>query len=256
MYQAAFQYLQEPAFSKYFVSESKKRFELKKATEKMENRLSFLMSDNPAAVGCYLKEGAILNPKKVGYVQGTVMELSATINKIEENISIIKASFEELKHSQTGQIRKYASEQVKYNEGQISSLMGLKQQHEATKEKLLRYIEKVGGAFVVLPDTQKQSKKSRAKKEVLHKQWQRLTERHNAAVKHFLNLALDPALKPLYLKDGEINLEEMPTLSTLELDVKMLISLHHNQRPMVVEYLQDKNLLAMDALMEMNDLLQ
>ena len=75
-------------------------------------------------------------------------------------------------------------------------------------------------------------------------------------MKHFLNLALDPALKPLYLKDGEINLEEMPTLSTLELDVKMLISLHHNQRPMVVEYLQDKNLLAMDALMEINDLLQ
>jgi hypothetical protein len=59
----------------------------------------------------------------------------------------VQVSFEQLKHPKTGEIRKFGSEQVIYNENQITLLIELKKKHEDMKESIEQYISNVKKAY-------------------------------------------------------------------------------------------------------------
>ena len=115
----------------------------------------------------------------------------------------------------------------------------LLKKHDSLKHKVCQYIEKVQSAYIMLPDTRKVSKQSRAQKESHHKDRQRKQHRHEAAVMKFLTLALYPATKEMYFPNGVHLDEDISPLTIWDINPDMLMSLHQNHRPVVVAYLEN-----------------
>jgi vacuolar-type H+-ATPase subunit F/Vma7 len=255
MYNTAFAPLGENGFAKYFTAESKQRFERKQLVEKIEKQLNFMMSDNPAGCGQFLKPDALLNPEKVEFCSKAVSELEKIKDMLQKELEQVQVSFEQLKHPKTGEIRKFATEQVIYNENQIGLLIELKKKQEDIKEDIEQYISNVKKAYVILPNTRKKSKQSRAKKEQRSKNKKNKKKRHMLAALAFLNAAMDDETKNAYFENGVIDLEQNITpLSTLDVTPEALLTVHHTQRLPVVVYLQEKGWLALDVLTELCDL--
>jgi hypothetical protein len=255
MYNAAFALLGENGFAKYFTAESKRIFERKQSIEKIEKQLNFMMSDNSAAYGQFMKPDAILNLEKFEFCSKAVNELEKTKDALQKELEQVQVSFEQLQHPKTGEIRKFGSEQVIYNENQITLLIELKKKHEDMKESVEQYISNVKKAYVILPNTRKRSKQSRAKKEQRSKNKKNKKKRHTLAAMAFLNAAMDDETKNAYFENGVINLQQNITpLSTLDLKPEALLTVHHTQRLPVIDYLQEKGWLALYILTELCDL--
>ena len=255
MYNAAFSPLGENGFAKYFTAESKRRFERKQLIENIEKQLNFMMSDNSAAHGQFMKPDAILNPEKFEFFSKAVDELEKTKDVLQKELEQVQVSFEQLKHPKTGEIRKFGSELVIYNENQITLLLELKKKHEDMKESIEQYISNVKKAYVILPNTRKKSKQSRAKKEQRSKNKKNKKKRHTLAAMAFLNAAMDDETKNAYFENGVIDLQQNITpLSTLDLKAEALLTVHHTQRLPVIDYLQGKGWIALDILTELCDL--
>ena len=162
MYHAAYQHLKSN-FESYFVRESRSRFNRKKKIENWERKFKFWTSTNPASFIIFMEETSILNPEKLPKCKEAITEVTEQISEIEREIKCVQESFAEITHSVTGEIRKLATEQQKYNEEQINILLKLKNNHLQVKEKLAGYVEKTQASFVITNSSEKRSKNSRKK---------------------------------------------------------------------------------------------
>lgn len=120
-------------------------------------------------MGQFIQPGAKLQPKKLELCRRELSNTEIKIEAIQKEEDKVKDSYEEITHSQTGEIRKFATEQSKYNLEQIEQLRSLKEEHISLGDKVCAYIDSVEKTFVSLSNTTKNSTLSRHQKESRHK---------------------------------------------------------------------------------------
>ena len=251
MYHAAYHHLQSK-FETYFVKESKSRFNRKKKIDNWEAKFTFWTSKNPASFSNFLEEAPILNPEKLQKCKEAITLVTEQISEIQREVTCVQESYSEITHSVTGELRKFATEQQKYNEEQINILLALKNNHLQVKEKLVVYKEKIEASFVITNNSEKRSKNSRKRKDNRQKGKRWKCRRKESGVIAFLNQALLKDVKQVYFGSAEVSLEllnELPEpITTCWLDMSKFNDLKHKQKRMVYEFINGKHWFAIDVI--------
>lgn len=251
MYNAAYHHLQHK-FESYFVRESRSRFNRKKKLENWETKFKFWTSTNPASFTIFLEETPILNPEKITQCKEAITQVTEQISEIEKEIKDVQDNFAQITHSGTGELRKFATEQQKYNEQQIDILLQLKTNHLQVKEKLAVYMEKTQASFVITNNSRKRSRNSRKQKDNRQKNKKRKCQRIESGLIAFLNQSLLKDIKQIYFESAEICiklLNELPEpLTTCCLDMSKFDDLHHKQKKMIYDFISEKQWFAIDVI--------
>lgn len=258
MYEAAYPSLQS-RFEGYFVKECDKRYKRNNMVEKWKKKYEFWVGDNPAGFGQIITGNPALKPERIDFCTSGIADVEKRISDIENEIKTIQDSYSDISNPSTGEIHKFASEQLKYNETQVGILLTLANDHKQLKDKLEAYVESVQSTFVLLPKNPKASKAylSRRGKENMRKKVKRKMKRQERSLRLFLEDAVALNLKHLYFGSSDFELNQLndlaEPLSTNEVDMSKFDELHYKQRDIIYNYVNGKGWFSIDVIVHMQE---
>ncbi|XP_001630864.2 uncharacterized protein LOC125563082 [Nematostella vectensis] len=248
MFEAAKPHMSDCAFEEYLFKERRKRWEAKTETEKIEQKLNYILSnDNNACFGKYLGSLPCISPADVSNCERGVKELSCLEKALLARKSETENSYGELFIASGRHSHAWAKEQEKYYESQIGHLKGLIDTITNAKSKLIS----IGVTYKSLSSVSLKKKSSLAKrrrKENACKAKKRKRKREDTAMHKLIVKLTDEFTYTLCFPDGyNVALQSQHAVCEDEINTEAL-GLLKSCDIMKLDLLFNQGFFALDAL--------